>query len=69
MIGTMKDDERTVSVRLSGETYAKVLEQQERMVRALPGSRPSLADALRVVLERGLAGIDAEQNPSRKRGR
>jgi hypothetical protein len=50
----MKTEERTISIRLSGETYAKVEEFRDKMIRDLPGSKPSIADAVRVLLERSL---------------
>jgi hypothetical protein len=46
-----------IALRVPESTRKRLDEFRARMAREAPGSNPSLSDAVRVVLERGLKGV------------
>jgi hypothetical protein len=59
---------RVVPVRLPEETVARVQAHRHRL-RQLTGLEPSLSEVVRLLVERGLAAVEAEAagHPQRKR--
>jgi hypothetical protein len=53
-IAMAADDLRTIAFRVTPDIYGRVEQYREKMAAKFPGSKPSLSDAIRALLERAL---------------
>lgn len=57
MTAKKKNGHRGIALRITSETYEGVEKFRSELARERPGSNPSLSDAIRVLITRGLEAV------------